>query len=237
MRSGPPEAIASFDVETTGVSPETDRIVSAALVIMSGDGAVLDSYEWLLNPGVEIPAGATAVHGISTAHAVQYGTAAAAGIRDIAAHVAQANGRAGLPLVVFNAPFDLTMLDRECRRHLGIPLGDADVIRPVVDPFVLDKALERYRPGKRTLVDVCDRWGFTLDAADAHGAAADATAAGRLALRFLKHSTLQYVELDDLHTMQQGWKREQAEGLAAYHSAQQGRRVDYSTEWPLTPKE
>ncbi len=64
---------------------------------------------------------------------------------------------AGRPLVVMNAPFDLTLLDRELRRHRASSLARylQNVSLCVLDPRVLDKHLDRYRKGRRTLTDLC----------------------------------------------------------------------------------
>jgi hypothetical protein len=59
--------VLAFDTETTGVSIETDRIVSAAAIHMADGHA--DTTEWLADPGIDIPAEATAVHGITSEHA------------------------------------------------------------------------------------------------------------------------------------------------------------------------
>ena len=59
--------IYAYDCETTGIDVETDRIVTATLVKI--DGSEVESREWLINPGVEIPDEATAVHGVTTLHA------------------------------------------------------------------------------------------------------------------------------------------------------------------------
>ena len=57
-----------FDFETTGVDRFTDVPVSYALVtVVAGD--VVSSSSGLIDPGREIPAGASAVHGISTERA------------------------------------------------------------------------------------------------------------------------------------------------------------------------
>lgn len=58
--------IVFFDLETTGPSPSTDRIVQIACVRRSPDGS---SKEWqtLVNPTVPIPPEATEVHGITDA--------------------------------------------------------------------------------------------------------------------------------------------------------------------------
>ena len=54
----------------------------------------------------------------------------------------------GIPVVVYNAPYDLSLLDRECRRNGLEPI---DAPGPVIDPLVIDKAVDSYRKGKRTL--------------------------------------------------------------------------------------
>jgi DNA polymerase-3 subunit epsilon len=59
--------MVSFDLETTGVDVEADRIVTASIVrVTAGERSVA---EWLVDPGIEIPQEATDVHGITTAQA------------------------------------------------------------------------------------------------------------------------------------------------------------------------
>jgi DNA polymerase III epsilon subunit-like protein len=69
--------LAAFDIETTGTDPESDRIVTAAISLV---GAELpgEHHAWLIDPGIEIPAGAAAVHGITTERARAEGRDAAA---------------------------------------------------------------------------------------------------------------------------------------------------------------
>lgn len=55
-----------FDLETTGPDRLTDRIVEVAALKVSPDGSV-STFESRVNPGVKIPAEATAVHGITDA--------------------------------------------------------------------------------------------------------------------------------------------------------------------------
>ena len=55
-----------FDLETTGVDVETSRIVSACVAILEADGTVVARWDWLADPIIEIPEGASAVHGITT---------------------------------------------------------------------------------------------------------------------------------------------------------------------------
>jgi DNA polymerase-3 subunit epsilon len=53
-----------FDLETTGVNIATDRIVEISILKIYPNGNK-ESKTWLVNPEIEIPAEATAVHGIT----------------------------------------------------------------------------------------------------------------------------------------------------------------------------
>lgn len=58
--------IAWIDLESTGTSVTADRIVSIAAVKVSPDLVQIgDVKDYLVNPGIPIPAGATEVHGIT----------------------------------------------------------------------------------------------------------------------------------------------------------------------------
>ncbi|MGH2899874.1 MAG: exonuclease domain-containing protein, partial [Solirubrobacteraceae bacterium] len=182
--------LVGFDLETTSPLPEEARIVSASIALCGG-GEPTELRSWLVDPGVEIPAEATAVHGISTERARAEGRPAPEAIEEICrALIAAPAG----PLVIFNARYDLTVLDRMLRR-LGLG-AVSDFGRWVVDPAVIDKWLDRYRksyprgvtpeqaaergiPSSRTLGGMCRHYGAELD--QAHDAGADAVAAARLA--------------------------------------------------------
>lgn len=56
--------IVFFDLETTGVNIATDRIVEIAILKVFPNGNK-ESKTWLVNPEIEIPQGATDVHGIT----------------------------------------------------------------------------------------------------------------------------------------------------------------------------
>ncbi len=55
-----------FDLETTGLSPVTDRIIEISAVKVRG-GKVQDTFSTLVNPGRPIPAAASRVNGITDA--------------------------------------------------------------------------------------------------------------------------------------------------------------------------
>ncbi len=228
--------MCGFDLETTGVDVETDRIVTASMVQCGGDLPVQPAT-WLADPGVEIPEAAAKVHGITTEKARAEGQPVVEVVEQVTAGLAQV-ARDGIPIVAMNAAFDLTMLDREARRHGVQPLTDivGESLR-VVDPRVLDKRVDPYRRGGRKLEDLCRTYGVRLDGA--HSADADAIAACRVAWRIAQ----QYPEvggalLDELHDLQAGWARAQAESLAAYFRRTAGKESwadGVRTEWPLIP--
>ncbi|MFI8293115.1 3'-5' exonuclease [Streptomyces sp. ms191] len=228
--------LASFDTETTGVDVEEDRIVSAALVVQDTAGGRPRVTRWLVNPGVPVPEGATAVHGLTDDHLQRYGRWPAPVMEELARALAE-QCAAGRPLVVMNAPFDLTILDRELRRHRASSLGGYLRNAPlcVLDPRVLDKHLDRYRKGRRTLTDLCEQYGVELDGA--HDAAADATAAldvvRAVARRFA--SRLERLSPAELHTLQAVWHAAQARGLQAWF-ARNGTPEAVDPAWPLRPE-
>ena len=221
--------IGVFDLETTGIDVETSRIVSACVAILDESGELVERWDWLADPGVEIPAGATAVHGITTERARAEGRDAA----QVVAEIAQALRTLfalGMPVVVYNAPYDLSLLDRECRRHRLEPLTQ---VSPVIDPLVLDKAVDRYRRGKRTLEVTADLYGVLLD--DAHDAGSDAIAAGRVALALLRaYPEKLSLAVDELHDRQEVWYAEQAASFQDHIRTTKGDQSFVSdTAWPI----
>jgi DNA polymerase III subunit epsilon len=227
--------LAAFDTETTGVDVETDRIVSAAVVVQDAPGARPRVRQWLVNPGVPVPEGATAVHGLTDEHLQRNGRWPAPVMHEIASELAEQMA-ASRPLVVMNAPFDLTILDRELRRHRASSLDHWFETSPmlVLDPRVLDKHLDRYRKGRRTLTDLCAHYGVVLDGA--HDAAADATAAldvvRAVGRRFA--TRLDRLTPAELHALQTGWHAAQARGLQAWF-ARSGTEESVDPAWPLRP--
>ncbi|MGL4339826.1 MAG: exonuclease domain-containing protein [Rhodoglobus sp.] len=221
--------IGVFDLETTGVEVDTARIVSACVAILDADGSVITRWDWLANPGIEIPASAAAVHGITTEHAHAHGRDAQTVVGEITQSL-RVIFALGVPLVVYNSPYDLTLLDRECRRH---QLTSLNMPKPIIDPLVLDKHVDKYRKGKRTLEATAARYKIPL--AEAHDAGADAIAAGRLAqglaAAFPQELSVDVVELHDLQSI---WYAEQAASFADYIRRTKGDQ-DFvaDTSWPM----
>lgn len=220
--------VAVFDLETTGIDHETSRIVTAHVGLLGVDGAVLERREWLIDPGVEIPAGATAIHGITTERARAEGVDPSAAVAEIV-EALRGHLAGGVPVVAYNAAYDLTILDREARRYgiegVGTPA-------PIVDPYIIDKAVDRYRRGKRTLSVTAAHYGVTLD--DAHDAGADAVAAGRVAQAIARaHPELAALPAAELHARQIEWSRQQAESYQSWRRANGDPEFTTSGEWPV----
>lgn len=243
-----------FDTETTGVNTREARIVTATLIDLpqvaqtrpapQGDLSTwLNAHpgstgvrNWLLQPTIPIPPQATAVHGVSTEYAQEHGQDHAQGLDEIAEALAHAC-RQGAALVAFNAPYDLAVLAAELRRHklpsLEQRLDDAPL--RVIDPLVLDRGLDRYRKGKRTLENMASHYGLATESL--HTSEADTAFALQLALAIATaYPELDELSLDELHTHQQELHRAWAEDFGQWLKEQGSTRPGPSKYWPLPPQ-
>lgn len=265
-----------FDTETDGPEPTEARIITGAIVQICGTPKPLE-LEIMLQPERDIPAEATAIHGISTEHAREFGVLREVGVAGIVTTIAEVAGP-DTPVVGHNVCYDLTLLNLEMRRtgigRLGVArddFGSIDQVRmyigescvstfPVIDTLVLDKAVDRYRPGSRKLVDVAAHYGVPMAAGTAHGATADVIAALRIAITIAnrcgwEHDDLMAAYRDrrtpadiaatfrnlgarslaDLHCAQVRWAREQAEGMRDHFIKKDKLQeaAGVSGEWPL----
>ncbi len=95
----------------------------------------------------------------------------------------------------------------------GLRLGLPELVTgTVVDPYVIDREMDRYRKGRRTLGAVCEHYGIALE--DAHEAEADALAAAHLARTLAQ----QFPNLRalDIMTHQADWHAERQRDFADY---------------------
>jgi DNA polymerase III epsilon subunit-like protein len=225
--------LCAFDLETTGVDPATGRIVSAALVPFA-DGREGPALTWLVDPGIEIPEESQRVHGITTARVRAEGTPTALALPQILAAITALRER-GTVLAGHNIVYDLTVLAAEAVRG-GLLAAPQDLLvglPPVVDTLVIDRQIDRFRKGPRTLTAVAEHYGAPL--ADAHDALADARAAGLIALAQSRTSSaLAELSADDLHASQIDWKREQAASLQEFLRRRRP-SATVNGDWPLEP--
>ncbi|MEU0004429.1 3'-5' exonuclease [Streptomyces sp. NPDC006314] len=227
------ELLIGFDLETTGTDPREARIVTGAVIEVRA-GEPMGHREWLADPGVEIPADAVAVHGISNERATAEGRPADQ-VADAIADVLVSYWKAGVPVVAYNAAFDLTLLSAELRRYalpsLSDRLGGAPPA-PVVDPYTIDRWVDRYRRGKRNLEAVCAEYGIVLDAA--HNATADALAAARLAAAIAdRHPKIASLGAAELHHRQIEWYAAWAADFQAFLRRKGDAGAVVDGMWPL----
>lgn len=148
-----------FDLEGTGVDPYRARIIEICMI--SDDGRELETR---VNPGVPIPAEASAVHGITDADVQDAPTFA-----EIAGEVQELVS--GAVLAGYNSRrYDVPILDAELRRAgaPGLPrdeLGRIDV--PEIDLFAIWSNLE-----PRNLASAARRFAG-VELVNAHSASAD----------------------------------------------------------------
>jgi DNA polymerase-3 subunit epsilon len=195
------KSLAVFDLETTGLDLEQARIVTACAVAIDEQGQVTGSnIEWIADPGIEIPVAASNVHGVTTEIARARGRNSKEVVSEILENL-RGFFSAGIPVVAYNAPYDFTILHHEALRNGLEPLSDP---KPIIDPLVLDKFVDQYRSGKRTLQIAASVYGVQLS--DAHNATADAIAAGKVAQAIaLKHAAKLPSDVFELHDLQKVW--------------------------------
>lgn len=223
--------LASYDCETNGLNTAADRIVTAALIRPNGD-----VLRWLSDVGgAEIPEAASRIHKVTTEHARAHGRPAKEVVEEIADAIAGELSAGKAALVVMNAPFDLPLLDAECTRH-GVPTVAHRIghpIAPVIDPLVLDRAADKYRPGKRSLEVLAAHYGVTLT--DAHQADADAQAALDVALAIAEQHEKLRVPARVLHGWQVQWHEKWAANYQAFLRRGGKSTAVVDGSWPLRP--
>lgn len=135
--------LAFFDLETTGIKIGRDRIIQVGIVRLLTDGT-RTSYQTLVNPGIPIPAEATAVHGITDAD-----VADAPALEDVAREVL--HELAGCDLAGFNClRFDIPFLAEELHRvgrdwdSSALRVVDVQRIYHKMEPRNLSAALKYY---------------------------------------------------------------------------------------------
>jgi len=176
-----------FDLETTGVDTDRDRIVEIAAVKVLPDGS-RESRRRLVNPGIPIPAGATAVHGITDED-----------VRDAPSFSKIAQGFLDFlgdgDLAGFNvARFDVPMLARELR-DCGLDLNAG--ARRVIDAMTI------YHRKERRDLSAAVKFFLGRDHEGAHSADADVDAT----LDVLEAQLARYDDLPNTVAELDRWQR------------------------------
>ena len=167
--------VALLDVETTGRDASVDRVVEVGIVV-GRRGDVVARYNWLINPGIPIPAEVTAIH-----HITNEMVADKPRFEAVASEIA--NALRGCVPAAYNALFDRAFIMGEFSRAKSAGAADySDVpalTREVdwLDPLVWARDLQDNEKS-RSLGDVATRLGIKLE--NAHRAEDDAEAALRV---------------------------------------------------------
>ena len=219
------QPLLALDSETTGTRPDFDRILTLCIGRSSKLGTWV-SRTWRINPGVPIPPESTAVHGIGDADVTGWAQPFDALVEigqwlDAAA----ANRR---PLVLHHAPFDLSLIDAELRRHTGQGIPDGLI---VLDTLCLFRRFD-WTTGGRSLSKLAARYDITFPA---HDAEADALASLKL-LHILAglNDLLPLISPATLHEAQQCWWVQQQDAAEA-RALGSGTAFERQDCWPLIP--
>jgi DNA polymerase III subunit epsilon len=135
-----------YDLETTGPDPASDYIISMSYVIVRPGQPAADPVYFLVNPGVPIPEGSTAVHGITDAD-----VADKPGFDVYAESIASILKEPGLILSGYNnRKFDDVVLERELREAgfpvdlFAMPCLDLFALWRIGEPRTLGGAMRRF---------------------------------------------------------------------------------------------
>ena len=207
------------DLESTGTNVAEARVVTAFLGLWDSDEDRFVQYlDFLVNPGVDIPEEASAIHGITTEQASR----GMDPVEFLELFHYVAHDWAEYPHVLYNAPYDLSVLNAELERY-GYTAFDWTK-RQIIDPLVLERHFNKYKKGKKRLMDVAEQRGITLDESRLHSADYDAEVTARIAVQQIAEWGLPTNE------EQAEWHRAWAESFQEYM-----RRVKNDPELVIDP--
>ena len=218
--------LLALDTESTGTDPTEARIVQITVGMSVGPG---DWHPWtrIVNPGVPIPDTAAKIHGYTDTRVQTEGTTPSAALAKAWETLTDTAHR-GIPVVAHHAAYDLTLLDREFRRHLGEPIP-AGLI--VLDTLCLFRRFD-WTTGGRSLGKLAARYGITFPA---HDAEADALASLKLLhILAVMNDLLPLITPATLHEAQQGWWVQQQDTAEA-RALGNGTPFTRQPHWPLIP--
>lgn len=216
------------DCESTGINVFEDRIVQFFIGLADSEGNLLSSREWILNPGVDVPVEASDIHGYTTEYLVENGQDIKEGLSEIREYLI---ARTDIPWVLFNANYDLSILNEEFKRHdISTRFGEFVTNRAkVIDGLVIDRHHDKYRRGKRTLAAQADHYGVEYDAENLHDARVDVALTAQVTVKILeKFGTPTTAE-------QSVWYAQWAKNFQRYLRENDPEAV-VDSEWPLKTK-
>lgn len=223
--------LLGFDLETTGVNRFFDVPVSYAL-ITSREMVVTERVAGIVDPGRDIPSGATSVHGISSDRARREGIALSDAVQILVDKLVSTSER-GIAVVGMRVDYDLTIVDVQAKKFLGMGLADLGWHGPVLDVSVLDRHFDKFRKGSRTLGQLCAHYSVPM--VNAHDATADAQAAldvfGSLSIRYPEVAKM---SREELYASQMEWHRQWASSYDLWRTKRNLKPMDpRDYVWPI----
>jgi DNA polymerase III subunit epsilon len=158
-----------LDFETTGLGPRYNRVLEVGIILIAGDGEIIDTYDTLINP--QQSAGATWVHGITDEM-----VADAPLFREVADDILQFLD--GSVIAAHNANFDIPFLREELKR--------ADKPYAKIPSICTLRLSRKHMKGCKSysLKSLCELLHITNR--HAHSALADADATSQLLLHLIR---------------------------------------------------
>jgi DNA polymerase III subunit epsilon len=180
--------LAFFDLETTGITITTDRILEIAIIKIMPDGEQVKKA-FRLNPGIAIPEQSTAIHGITDADVADKPS-----FKQVANEIKQFLDNCDLAGYNSNR-FDIPLLTEEFLRA-GLDINFKD--RKMVDVQQIFMKME-----KRTL-EAAYKFYCNKEIINAHSAEADTLATYEVLLGQLQRYPDLVNDVDALHDISKG---------------------------------
>jgi DNA polymerase-3 subunit epsilon len=166
-------SFAVVDCETTGVNPETDRILQLAAIVVNGEGEIVETFDTVVKP--ESPAtythGAEHIHGITEEQVAQ-----GMPLREALEKLWDISD--GTLFTAHNAKFDIGFIHAESRR-----VGLERQVDTYIDTLALSRKTDTEKERKHSLDALCEHYGIVRDRA--HEAKSDATATAQLLIHLM----------------------------------------------------
>lgn len=161
-----PERLVFFDVETTGLDGNRDRIIEIFVLSLSKSGEV-EEYETLINPERPLPEKITEITGLKDSDLLDAPTE-----REVAVEIREFVGF-GTP-VAHNLPFDLRFLNAMFRRNNLLEMGGGGIDTLAISRSLFPKlCIYPEGGGSHRLSNLMYHFGLQDSYANAHRARDD----------------------------------------------------------------
>lgn len=237
-----PQSILFFDSETTDKTPKTARILTVYALLQRIDGTKIRDWSWTLNPGVPVPEEASSVNGLTTEFIQANGrTDLLAAITEIYTVLLTATKKQ-IPILAYNLPYDLTVVDREMRRQklsLGVTKlvsGQPGGFPPAIffDPLIWSRHEFKFVKGGHKQFTVARRLGIPVDESRLHDAQYDVELGAKIAWRFFQKYSQGFDSVRDMSDALKERNAEWAKGMTEYF-ARIGKKEDDGSPIDIQP--